>query len=133
MATPSSIEPRPPALPVALASLIFNSSDISPNRIETSTHLFSTPTLKDIASHIPNATSSTQNVHEDADRNIEPFQMSYGADVAWTVIFSLMIGNAIIGNSVVLWIVLGKRMDYHRCLVLMRIYSKNPVSAKKPS
>ena len=111
MATPLSIEPPPPALPVALASLIFNSSGVSSHGIETSTHVFSTAALKDIAAHIPNATSSTQHVDEDADRNIEPFQMSYGADVAWTVIFGLMIGNAIIGNSVVLWIVLGKLID----------------------
>jgi hypothetical protein len=32
--------------------------------------------------------------------------MSVGADIGWTVIFSIMIINAIIGNIVVFWIVL---------------------------
>ncbi len=35
-------------------------------------------------------------------------RMSFGADVGWTVVFSLMIINAIIGNIVVFWIVLCK-------------------------
>ena len=32
--------------------------------------------------------------------------MSLAADVSWTVVFSLMIGVAIIGNIIVLWIIL---------------------------
>ena len=41
---------------------------------------------------------------------VDPFtsRMSVGADVGWTVIFSIMIINAIIGNIVVFWIVLCK-------------------------
>jgi hypothetical protein len=36
-----------------------------------------------------------------------PFHMTSGADIGWTVFFGLMIGGAIIGNLVVIWIVLG--------------------------
>ncbi len=36
-----------------------------------------------------------------------PFRMSQHADVAWTVVFSLMIVSAIVGNLIVFWIVLG--------------------------
>lgn len=37
-----------------------------------------------------------------------PFRMSEVADIVWTIVFSLMIVAAIIGNVVVFWIVLGK-------------------------
>ncbi len=37
-------------------------------------------------------------------------RMSVGADVGWTVVFSIMIINAIIGNIVVFWIVLCKNL-----------------------
>ena len=60
---------------------------------------------------VPNAsdaaTSTTNGTFDGIFQN-EPFQMSIAADVAWTIIFSLMIGGAIIGNLVVFWIVLGK-------------------------
>ena len=36
------------------------------------------------------------------------YNMSRAADVAWTVVFSLMISCAIGGNLAVFWIVLGK-------------------------
>jgi hypothetical protein len=36
--------------------------------------------------------------------------MSVGADIGWTVVFSIMIINAIIGNIVVFWIVLCKNL-----------------------
>ena len=38
---------------------------------------------------------------------ISPFHMTPTADIGWTVFFGLMIGGAIIGNLVVIWIVLG--------------------------
>ena len=38
----------------------------------------------------------------------EPFQMEFTADLIWTVVFGSMIGCAILGNLVVIWIVLGK-------------------------
>ena len=57
----------------------------------------------------------------------EPFQMEVAADVIWTSVFGLMIGGAIIGNLVVVWIVLGNNhitfmieninIVYYRCLI----------------
>lgn len=46
---------------------------------------------------------------DDAGEEEGPFQMTFAADVAWTIFFSAMIVNAIIGNIVVFWIVLGKQ------------------------
>ena len=36
------------------------------------------------------------------------YNMSRAADIAWTVVFSVMIICAIVGNLAVFWIVLGK-------------------------
>ena len=36
------------------------------------------------------------------------YNMSQAADIAWTVVFSVMIICAIVGNLAVFWIVLGK-------------------------
>ena len=36
------------------------------------------------------------------------YNMSRAADIAWTVVFSVMIIAAIVGNLAVFWIVLGK-------------------------
>ena len=44
-------------------------------------------------------------------------RMSVGADIGWTVVFSIMIINAIIGNIVVFWIVL--------CKIFQTKYSNN--------
>ena len=54
-------------------------------------------------------------IMEDEDPSMDKphFQMPYAADVSWTVIFSIMITCAILGNLVVFWIVLGKRNCPH--------------------
>ena len=45
---------------------------------------------------------------DDPSMDKPQFQMPYAADVSWTVVFSIMITCAILGNLVVFWIVLGK-------------------------
>ena len=84
------------------------SSEDPLDKSETSPNALSVVTLG-----LDNQISSTiSSVNGNIERTIEfedgePFQMSYGADVGWTIVFGLMIGNAIIGNLVVFWIVLG--------------------------
>ena len=68
---------------------------------------------------MPTATYSTPNTGKDAEMDTEPFQMSSGAAVAWTVVFSLMIGTAIAANLLVLWIVLGKCENNHTYFALI--------------
>ena len=64
--------------------------------------------ISDLDIQVPSTVSSVQTSNEKtAFTGDEPFQMSFGADIAWTIVFGLMIGNAIIGNLVVFWIVLG--------------------------
>ena len=41
-----------------------------------------------------------------------PFQMPLAAEVVWTLFFSVMIVNAVIGNIVVFWIVLGSPLIF---------------------
>lgn len=52
--------------------------------------------------------SNTTGYDDVAVSETEPFRMDYRADVIWTVVFSIMITSAILGNLVVFWIVLGK-------------------------
>ena len=54
------------------------------------------------SSSVASASSSSSGESETS-----PFQMSYVADVTWTLVFSVMIVSAILGNLVVFWIVLG--------------------------
>ena len=59
--------------------------------------------------------STTASIESDIEKTVMdneaeaegPFQMTYSADVGWTVFFGIMIGSAIIGNLVIVWIVLG--------------------------
>ena len=57
-------------------------------------------TISSIETNIEKITTS----HDD----VSPFHLTQAADIGWTVFFGLMIGGAIIGNLVVIWIVLGK-------------------------
>ena len=60
--------------------------------------------------------STTASIESDIEKTVVdneaeaegPFQMTYSADVGWTIFFGIMIGSAIIGNLVIVWIVLGK-------------------------
>ena len=60
--------------------------------------------------------STTTSIESDIEKTVMdneaeaegPFQMTYSADVGWTIFFGIMIGSAIIGNLVIVWIVLGK-------------------------
>ena len=54
--------------------------------------------------------STDDDIMDDEDPSMDKphFQMPYAADVSWTVVFSIMITCAILGNLVVFWIVLGK-------------------------
>ena len=59
--------------------------------------------------------STTTSIESDIEKTVMdneaeaegPFQMTYSADVGWTIFFGIMIGSAIIGNLVIVWIVLG--------------------------
>ena len=57
--------------------------------------------LKNISSTLPSAIEDNETVPKG------PFQMPLAADLIWTFIFGTMIGCAILGNLVVIWIVLG--------------------------
>ena len=54
--------------------------------------------------------STDDDIMDDDDPSMDKphFQMPYAADVSWTVVFSIMITCAILGNLVVFWIVLGE-------------------------
>ena len=61
--------------------------------------------------------STTTSIESDIEKTVMdneaeaegPFQMTYSADVGWTIFFGIMIGSAIIGNLVIVWIVLGNK------------------------
>ena len=61
---------------------------------------------------IQNISTTISSTREDTEitpiDDNEPFQMAFSADLIWTFVFGSMIGCAILGNLVVIWIVLGK-------------------------
>jgi hypothetical protein len=65
-------------------------------------------------SSVSSPISSIETNIETHDELTSPFSMTPTADIGWTVFFGLMIGGAIIGNLVVIWIVLGKEYDKYR-------------------
>ena len=85
------------------------SLDLSLHPSETSTVALSVVTSDlDIQTFSTISSIETNNTENNiTDEKGEPFQMSLGADIGWTLVFGLMIGGAIVGNLVVLWIVLG--------------------------
>ena len=56
---------------------------------------------------VSTTTEATEN-SRDHNTARDAFQMSLGSDIAWTIVFGLMITGAIVGNLVVLWIILGR-------------------------
>ena len=63
--------------------------------------------------------STDDDIMDDDDPSMDKphFQMPYAADVSWTVVFSIMITCAILGNLVVFWIVLGKWIQCYQLFV----------------
>jgi hypothetical protein len=55
-------------------------------------------------------------VEEEDDKSPAPFHMGHTADVAWTIVFSVMITCAIVGNLAVFWIVLGELQHISKCV-----------------
>ena len=64
--------------------------------------------MADMSTDFEDYEDATASTDEEGLGSNEPFRMPYSADVAWTVVFSIMIVSAIVGNLVVFWIVLGK-------------------------
>lgn len=84
-------------------AMYYKSNDASTEKTVSIIHAFKNA-LQNISSTISSTIEDTEIGPIDDNG---PFQMSLSADLIWTFIFGSMIGCAILGNLVVIWIVLG--------------------------
>ena len=83
---------------------MYDELEVATNMLSLVTSKLVEPTVSAIASIEHDIEKAS--IEADTD-GAEPFQMEVAADVIWTSVFGLMIGGAIIGNLIVVWIVLG--------------------------
>ena len=94
---------------------VYEHVEVATNILSLVTSNLVEPTVSAIASIEHDIEKAS--IEADTD-GAEPFQMEVAADVIWTSVFGLMIGGAIIGNLVVVWIVLGNN---HITFMIMTI------------
>ena len=88
---------------------MYNSELPSMDLMSVATSTFKDATFSSTISSLESNVERINTSNDDGEAG--PFHMTQTADIGWTLFFGLMIGGAIIGNLVVIWIVLGKECD----------------------